>query len=108
MSKFAFSYNQNYVSQFSNTQDFKPKRDSKVADTLDKLFNTFEGEKRSGFTTIGSPSTTTSEDFNESNGFNRSSKQNDFRVKYKTEICKYWEVNKECKFGDSVRSIFNT
>lgn len=26
----------------------------------------------------------------------------DFRVKYKTEICKFWELNKMCKYGDNV------
>lgn len=30
----------------------------------------------------------------------------DFRKKYKTEICKYWEVNQECRYKDSV-SIFS-
>ena len=26
----------------------------------------------------------------------------DFRVKYKTEKCKFWEINKTCKFGEGV------
>jgi hypothetical protein len=29
-------------------------------------------------------------------------KDKDFRAKYKTEKCKYFESNKECKFGTSV------
>lgn len=29
--------------------------------------------------------------------------EKDFRVKYKTEQCKFYEVNKECKYGDNVR-----
>ena len=29
----------------------------------------------------------------------------DFRVKYKTEKCKFWEINQTCKFGDNVRFI---
>lgn len=31
----------------------------------------------------------------------------DFKIKYKTEKCKYWEINQTCKFGDSVRKIFS-
>lgn len=27
----------------------------------------------------------------------------DFKIKYKTEKCKYWEINQTCKFGDNVR-----
>jgi len=27
----------------------------------------------------------------------------DFRVKYKTEKCKFWEINKSCKFGEGVK-----
>lgn len=30
----------------------------------------------------------------------------DFKIKYKTEKCKYWEINQTCKFGDSVRKFF--
>jgi hypothetical protein len=33
-------------------------------------------------------------------------KSNDFKVKYKTEICKFWDINKTCKFGDNVRIYF--
>jgi hypothetical protein len=28
--------------------------------------------------------------------------EKDFRIKYKTEQCKFYQVNKECKFGDNV------
>jgi hypothetical protein len=28
--------------------------------------------------------------------------EKDFRIKYKTEKCKFYETNKECKFGDNV------
>ena len=28
---------------------------------------------------------------------------NDFKTKWKTEICHYWEVNGFCKYGDKVR-----
>ena len=27
----------------------------------------------------------------------------DYRSKYKTEKCKYWEINSTCKYGDSVK-----
>lgn len=26
----------------------------------------------------------------------------DFRAKYKTEKCKFWEINQQCKFADNV------
>jgi len=29
-------------------------------------------------------------------------KTNDFKLKYKTEKCKFWELYKECKYGDNV------
>ena len=32
---------------------------------------------------------------------------NDFRTKWKTEICHYWEVNGFCKYGDSVSINLN-
>lgn len=28
---------------------------------------------------------------------------NDFRKKYKTEICKFWSINQVCKFGEKVK-----
>ena len=31
------------------------------------------------------------------------SKADDFKIKYKTELCKYYEINGTCKFGDNVR-----
>ena len=36
----------------------------------------------------------------------KSSADNDYRIKYKTEKCKFWELNKECKFGDNVNNFF--
>jgi len=35
-------------------------------------------------------------------------KTNQFRQKYKTEICKFWQVNSSCKFGNKVNIIFNS
>jgi hypothetical protein len=32
-------------------------------------------------------------------------KSTDFKVKYKTEICKYWAINQSCKFGDNVSLV---
>ncbi len=29
----------------------------------------------------------------------------DFKAKYKTELCKFWEINKTCKYGDNVSKI---
>ena len=33
---------------------------------------------------------------------NKKSGDSDFRQKYKTEICKFWGYNKECRYGDNV------
>jgi hypothetical protein len=33
---------------------------------------------------------------------------NNFKVKYKTEICKYWDLSGTCKFGENVRLNFLT
>jgi hypothetical protein len=30
------------------------------------------------------------------------SKTGDFKTKYKTEMCKYWQIEKSCKYGDNV------
>jgi len=29
----------------------------------------------------------------------------DYRKKYKTEKCKYWEINSTCKYGENVKKI---
>jgi hypothetical protein len=34
----------------------------------------------------------------------RKNKSGDFKTKYKTEMCKYWQIEKSCKYGDSVIS----
>ena len=36
-----------------------------------------------------------------SNSSRKSSGELSFKAKYKTEICKFWELNKTCKFGES-------
>jgi butyrate response factor 1 len=36
----------------------------------------------------------------------KKSVDSDFRAKYKTEICKFWGLNKECRYGDNVRFLF--
>jgi hypothetical protein len=33
----------------------------------------------------------------------KKNKKDDFKTKYKTDICKYWEIEKSCKFGDNVK-----
>lgn len=43
----------------------------------------------------------------ETNKNNKKSVEYDFRNKYKTEKCKFWEINKSCKFGDGVNIKFN-
>lgn len=43
---------------------------------------------------------------NKSNNSNSNvKKSNDFKVKYKTEKCKFWEFYKECKYGDNVSNL---
>lgn len=40
------------------------------------------------------------------NDINKSAKKKsvevDYRMKYKTEICKFWELNKDCRYGNNV------
>ena len=38
-----------------------------------------------------------------SNKKKKKSEYKDFRTKYKTEKCKFWEVTGECKFGENVK-----
>ena len=38
---------------------------------------------------------------NKSNKLPYKSNANDFKIKYKTELCKYYEINGFCKFGDN-------
>ena len=37
---------------------------------------------------------------------NSNDKANEFKTKYKTEICKFWQLNMSCKFGEKVNSFF--
>jgi hypothetical protein len=37
----------------------------------------------------------------------KNSVDSDFRAKYKTEICKFWGVNKECRYGNNVKIVYN-
>lgn len=32
----------------------------------------------------------------------RNKKSDDFKVKFKTEKCKFWEIDRSCKYGDNV------
>lgn len=34
---------------------------------------------------------------------NKQKLSDDFKTKYKTEVCRFWEINRSCKFGDNVR-----
>ncbi len=40
------------------------------------------------------------------NQTNKPKKSEDFKTKFKTEICKFWQLNKICKFGDNVIIIY--
>ena len=39
------------------------------------------------------------------NNSNIRNKGDDFKTKLKTEICRFWEMNKACKFGDNVINL---
>jgi hypothetical protein len=32
--------------------------------------------------------------------------ESDFKIKYKTEKCKFWEINQNCKFGENVKIYY--
>ncbi len=53
----------------------------------------------------GSAYSKTSSQNNDTNS--NKGKNSDFKLKYKTEKCKFWELDKECKYGDNVRIILN-
>lgn len=36
---------------------------------------------------------------------NSKAKADNFKIKYKTELCKYYEINGTCKFGENVRKL---
>ena len=42
---------------------------------------------------------------NSNSGLNskRKASESDFKVKYKTEVCKFWEANGTCRFGPQVK-----
>ncbi len=53
-----------------------------------------------------------STDFSEMNSFggnvlvnNLKKKSDDFKNKFKTEMCKFWELDAACKFGDNVKLL---
>jgi len=33
---------------------------------------------------------------------NNKKKSDDFKIKFKTELCKFWELDAVCKYGDNV------
>ena len=35
----------------------------------------------------------------------RKASESDFKVKYKTEVCRYWEANGNCPFGTQVNDL---
>jgi hypothetical protein len=45
---------------------------------------------------IGSPNTSV-------NINSKNKKSEDFKLKFKTEKCKFWEIDNNCKYGDNVR-----
>ena len=49
---------------------------------------------------------TSNEDYPSSTSNHFKSKADDFKIKYKTELCKYYEINGYCKFGDNVSSFY--
>ena len=50
---------------------------------------------------------TTTDECEDSINTKKKSFENDFRKKFKTEKCKFWEINQMCKFGDKVYLIHN-
>jgi hypothetical protein len=86
-----------------NTQMISPKND--IQDEYQGLSylngkNSFKSPCRSEDTNITEDNLTTSP--NAISLQKKKSGESDFRVKYKTEKCKFWELNKVCKYGDNV------
>ena len=81
-----------------------------------KNFNKFSDKNNRKFSGDSANESTSNEDNNEITKFPNNkinnktkekttfkSKADDFKIKYKTELCKYYEINGCCKFGDNVR-----
>ena len=58
-------------------------------------------DEYSGLSYLNMPNCETAQN---SKGFKKYSDY-DYRNKYKTEKCKYWEINKTCKYRDSVKNF---
>jgi hypothetical protein len=76
--------------------------------------NKFDNEEYQGLSYLtgdynNTISPSRSDDTTESEGYcklNKKSFENDYKAKYKTEICKFWELNKECRYGGNVQFFF--
>ncbi len=70
-----------------------------------KKVNCGEAEEYEGLSYKASKATPINDEKEES--CQKKSIDKDFRVKYKTEQCKFYGMNKECKFGESVNKYFD-
>jgi len=100
----------NYLSQFKEAYIFEPK-----SQTQTEIKNTcinygyshgkqFDADEYSGISYINTNNGgNTNEGIEDYAGYyiKKKSFENEFKLKYKTEKCKYWELKKECKFGES-------
>jgi hypothetical protein len=90
----AEEYNKNNINkneQHSNKFDFMPKNTNRKYSNIsnDSTSEEFSDKENN---------------INNNNNNNKKpfkSNANDFKVKYKTELCKYWSINGFCKFGDN-------
>lgn len=61
-------------------------------------FESHSNQNNTGTANLSNPKGSTAENLSNTN----KGKTNDFKLKYKTEKCKFWELYKECKYGDNV------
>jgi hypothetical protein len=102
------SYNKKYKKEWHNLEEFsKNKFDSK----LYQRFNYISSRKCSK---DSSNLSTSNEDFFENDYYEKNpsphknnnnnyykGKASDFKIKYKTELCKYYQINGHCKYGNN-------
>ena len=102
------SYNKKYKKDWHNIEDFsKNKFDSKIY----QRFNYISSRK---YSKDSSNLSTSNEDMFENEYYEKNpsphksnnnnyfkGKASDFKIKYKTELCKFYQINGHCKYGDN-------
>ena len=104
--EFSFSENFNFLKKNNNNNFLRVNNNNNINNPQNEYsdLSYLNNQNQSSCNNIGIHQN--SENANNSN-MNLKAKKSiemDFKIKYKTEKCKFWEINETCKFGDNVKN----